>query len=121
MGAPRTTDTALAPRPWWLAIPTALWLYGLLRSLAFAAPAWSSGGRIGLGALVVAALFVWTARGSRRSWAVLAWLDTVSLVMLVAAWSTVDGAAVAAPVLAAAAMATLWAPSIRCHVAAGTR
>ncbi|MEO1064961.1 MAG: hypothetical protein AAFZ07_26400 [Actinomycetota bacterium] len=112
------TSPVVGQPPWWLQVPGALWLYALLRSLAFAAPAWSSGGRIGLGAIVAGALFVAILRRSRRAWTVLVWLDVVSLVMLIAVWSSADGAALAAPALAGIAMVTLWAPSVRRHVGA---
>ena len=50
---------------WVTAVPTALWGYASLRALAFAAPAWSEGGRIGLGAIAIAALFFQVVGGRR--------------------------------------------------------
>ncbi|MEM9468209.1 MAG: hypothetical protein AAGA90_22760 [Actinomycetota bacterium] len=99
------------------AIPTALWGYASLRALAFAAPAWSEGGRIGLGAIAIAALFFQVVRRrSRRAWQWLLFLDILSAALLAAAWSTNTGAAVAAPVLALLALGCLVLPSSRGYV-----
>lgn len=103
----------------WLDVPTSLWAYALLRSVAFAAPAWSEGGRIGLGVVVIAALFVHVVRTrSRWAWQVIAFLDIVSALLLLATWGSDTTAAVAAPVLAASALVCLFLPASRRYVGA---
>ncbi|MEM9513971.1 MAG: hypothetical protein AAGA42_03855 [Actinomycetota bacterium] len=122
MSTTPTSRSLDAPaRSVWWQLPTALWVYAMLRSLAFAAPAFSEGGRVGLGAVVVALLFVKVVRGSMRAWKVLAWLDVVMLAMLLTAWFAASDAPLSIPALAIAATLTLFMPSIRQHLrAAGT-
>lgn len=115
-GRPEPSSTAAASSPIWQ-IPLALWVYGLLRSLAFAAPSWTSEGRIGLGSFVVIVLYVFVLRRSRRAWTGLVIVDTFSLVLLTVAWVDADNAPLAIPALAAVALVVLLAPSIRRHVA----
>jgi hypothetical protein len=103
-----------------LDVPPALWAYALLRSLAFAAPSWA-GGSIGLGVVVVAFLYVYTLRRSRRAWSALVILDGISLPLLVAAWLEAGDAAVAAPILAVLSIAVLVLPATRRYVSGGRR
>lgn len=111
-----TSKTATASPIW--QIPVTLWGYGLLRSLAFAAPSWSRDGRIGLGLFVVIVLYGFVLRRSRRAWKVLVALDAFSLVLLAVAWIDADDAPIAIPMLAAGALLVLLAPSTRRHVSA---
>lgn len=98
-------------------IPTALWAYGALRALAFAAPAWDEGS-IGLGAFVAVVLYVFVLRRSRWAWFVLVFLDLFTLPMLFVAWLDAGDVAAAAPLLTLLALVTLLLPSVRCHVGA---
>jgi hypothetical protein len=98
-----------------LDVPTSLWSYGVVRPLAFLAPTWS-GGRIGLGVVVTMVLFVFVLRRSRRAWVALVCLDTLSLSMLILAWSSVGDAPVAAPLLATLGLILLVVPPVRHYV-----
>ncbi len=99
-------------------VPGSLWLYGALRALSFAAPLLTSAGRLGLGLVVVAVLWVGVLRGRRSAWRVLVAVDAVSIALLTIALLTVDGARAVAPALALLALACLLAPTARRHVAA---
>jgi hypothetical protein len=102
-----------------LQVPTAVWTYGFLRALAFAAPFWVGAGTIGLGAVVVAVLYVPLVLGRRWAWAVLVVLDTISLVLLLAAAASSPAGEVPllVPLLALVALGCLLMPSTRRHVA----
>ena len=101
-----------------LDVPATLWAYAVLRSLAFAAPTWA-GGNIGLGVVVVAALYVFALRRSRRAWSALVVLDVLSLTMLVAAWLDASGSPIAAPLLTALSFVVLVLPASRRYVCRG--
>ncbi len=108
------TSTRVGARPSPLDVPIALWAYGLLRALAFAAPAWTRDGRIGLGVVVVLALYIVVlVRRARWAWVALVALDVLSLTMLIAVWMEADDAPLSVPILAGAAMVALLMPSVR--------
>jgi len=95
-------------------VPTTVWAYALLRSLAFLAPTWTEGGQIGLGVVVVGVLFVQLIRRrSRRIWQVLVFVDLVSASLIVMVWATNRSMPVAAPVLAVGAVTALMMPPVR--------
>ena len=101
-------------------VPLALWTYALLRPLAFLAPALTADGSIGLGVLVVAVLFVFVLRRSRRAYQALVLLDIFSGVMLMTAWVEADDNPLSIPILAGLSlMALLW-PSNWRYVSAPT-
>lgn len=96
------------------AVPTAVWAYALLRSLAFLAPTWTEGGQIGFGVVVVGVLFVQLIRRrSHRIWQVLVFVDLFSASLMVMVWATNRSMPVAAPVLAVGAVAVLVVPPVR--------
>ena len=99
-------------------VPTAVWVYGFLRALAFAAPFWAGAGTIGLGAVVVVVLFIPLVAGRRWAWVSLLVLDSISLVLLVAvaATSPLGEVPLLVPLLAGAALGCLLLPSTRRHV-----
>lgn len=98
-------------------VPTTLWAYGLLRALAFAAPTWDEGGRVGAGVAVVAVIYVFAVRGSRRALSALVLLDTFSFVIVTMTWLSTRDTALVVPVLTAGALACLIAPATRRFVA----
>jgi hypothetical protein len=97
-------------------VPVAVWAYGLLRALAFAAPTWTEGGRIGLGVVVVLVLYMLMLRRSRRAWVALVALDAVSHLLLLVTWIDTADAALAIPIFAVASMVALLMPSTRRYV-----
>ncbi|MGI9031112.1 MAG: hypothetical protein ACR2HP_14185 [Ilumatobacteraceae bacterium] len=107
-------STRVGARPTMFDVPIALWAYGLLRSLAFAAPAWTEDGRIGLGVIVVLALYVVVlVKRSRGAWIALVALDVLSFTMLITVWLREDDAPLIIPILAGAALVALLLPSTR--------
>ena len=105
---------------YWNRIPTAVWGYGLIRALAFGAPALTEDGRVGLGLLVVLPLYVYLVRGSRLAWAILVVLDAVGLALLAVGLVTADEAPLSIPLLAGLAFALLLVPSTRRFVGAAS-
>lgn len=101
-----------------LRVPTAVWTYGFLRALAFAAPFWVGAGTIGLGAVVVAVLYVPLVLGHRWAWLVLVVLDVISLALLLVAVASTPAGEVPllVPLLALIALGCLLMPSTRRHV-----
>jgi hypothetical protein len=114
-------DGRVAARPSITDVPVSLWVYGLLRSLAFMAPSLTEEGRFGLGAIVTVVLFVFVLRRSHRAYQVLIFLDAFSLVMLLATWLGADDAPLSVPLLAGLALVALLWPSTRRYVSSGPR
>ncbi|MEM9565039.1 MAG: hypothetical protein AAGA93_20615 [Actinomycetota bacterium] len=112
----RTDSDEHLPAPF--RVPGSLWLSGALRALSFAAPLLTSAGRLGLGIVVAAVLWVGVLRGQAMAWRALVAVDVLSIALLVVGLFTVDGARAVAPTLAAVALACLLTPSSRRHVGA---
>ncbi len=102
-------------------VPTAVWLYGFLRALAFAVPYATGTGGFGLGVIVTALLFIWLVRGSRVAWATLVVLDMLSLVLLLLAAPQLEEVPLILHIFAGLALLTLWLPSTRRHVSGPPR
>jgi hypothetical protein len=97
-------------------VPTAVWLYGFLRALAFAVPYATGTGGFGLGVVVIGLLFIWLVRGSRVAWAALVVLDVISFVLLLLATPQLAEAPLILHILAGLALLTLLLPSTRRYV-----
>ncbi len=98
-------------------VPSAVWAYGFLRAAAFGLPAATGTGGVGLGAVVVLALFVGLARGSRVAWVALVALDVMSFALLVLATPQLAEAPLLVHICAGLALVTLLLPSTRRHAA----
>lgn len=101
-------------------VPPALWLYGLLRSLAFVAPSWSEDGQVGLGVLVVLVLYAFVLRRSRRAWITLVAIDALSHLILITTWLAAIDGPLLVPILAIASIVPLLLPSTRRYLATGS-
>jgi len=97
-------------------VPTAVWLYGFLRALAFAVPYATGTGGFVLGVVVIGLLFIWLVRGSRVAWAALVVLDVISFVLLLLATPQLAEAPLILHILAGLALLTLLLPSTRRYV-----
>ena len=97
-------------------VPTAVWLYGFLRALAFGVPYATGTGGFGLGVVVIGLLFIWLVRGSRVAWAALVVLDVISFVLLLLATPQLAEAPLILHILAGLALLTLLLPSTRRYV-----
>jgi len=97
-------------------VPTAVWLYGFLRALAFGVPYSTGTGGFGLGVVVIGLLFIWLVRGSRVAWAALVVLDVISFVLLLLATPQLAEAPLILHILAGLALLTLLLPSTRRYV-----
>ena len=115
------TDGRVGARASLAEVPVSLWAYGLLRSLAFMAPAMTDEGRIGLGAIVTLVLFVFVLRRSNRAYYALIFVDIFSHVMLLAAWLGANEAPFSIPLLAGLSLLALLWPSTRQYVSSGPR
>lgn len=103
----------------WLFVPTSVWAYGLVRSLAFVSPTWSEGGRIGLGLVVTLVLYVAVLASSAKAWHALVVIDTISLVFVLGQVATTGDVAYAVPLLTCGALVCLLLPGTRRHVGIG--
>ncbi len=98
-------------------MPTAVWVYGLLRALAFYLPAATRTGQVGLGLVVILVLFVGLVRGSRGAWVALVILDILGFALLVLATPQLREAPLLIHITSGLALVTLLLPSTRRYVA----